>query len=249
MGGLSAIRHAAPFFAAAALAIVNLAYGLFVLPESLRRTRRPFHWRRANTLGTIIEMRKYPVVWALAAVLFLWTLGHQVLPTTWAFYTKEKFGWSPTEVGLSLAFAGMLMAGVQAGLTRVLCPGWANATAVLVGLIAGGLSYMGYALARQGWMMYAVMLVGVLAGLTFPSLNALMSHQMPQVRQGELQGAVASTVQPDRHRRAGHDDAPVRILLQQRRAGLFSGCRVRLFVGAGGREPVYVSPGRAGGPQ
>jgi DHA1 family tetracycline resistance protein-like MFS transporter len=183
----------APFYAAAALALVNLAYGMFVLPESLPlNARRPFHWRRANTLGTILQLRQYPSVGLLATVLFLWTLGHQVLPATWAFYTQQKFNWSPTEVGLSLAFAGVLMAAVQAGLTRVLVPRLGETTAVLIGLTAGGIGYLGYAFAWQGWMVYFVMMVGMLAGLTFPSLNALMSHRIPKTSQGELQGAVAS---------------------------------------------------------
>jgi DHA1 family tetracycline resistance protein-like MFS transporter len=183
----------APFFAAALLALVNLAYGTFVLPESLpREARRPFHWHRANTLGTLIQLRQYPVVMALAAVMFAWTLGHQVLPSTWAFYTKEKFAWSATEVGLSLAFAGVLMASVQAGLTRVLVPRLGERMAVIVGLTSGLLGYLGYAFASRGWMMYAVMMVGMLQGLAFPSLNALMSQQIPRNAQGELQGAVAS---------------------------------------------------------
>jgi MFS transporter, DHA1 family, tetracycline resistance protein len=183
----------APFFAAAVLAIVNMAYGLFVLPESLApEARRPFHWHRANTLGTLLQMRGYPVVLALAAVMFAWTLGHQVLPSTWAYYTKEKFAWSSTQVGLSLAFAGVLMAAVQAGLTRVLVPRLGERTAVIVGLTSGLLGYLGYAFAAYGWMMYAVMMVGMLQGLAFPSLNALMSQQIPKNAQGELQGAVAS---------------------------------------------------------
>jgi DHA1 family tetracycline resistance protein-like MFS transporter len=194
LGGLLGdLGPRAPFFAAAVLAFVNMAYGLFVLPESLApEARRPFHWHRANTLGTLVQLRQYPVVMALAGVVFAWTLGHQVLPATWAFYTKEKFAWSSTEVGLSLAFAGVLMATVQAGLTRVLVPRLGERAAVIVGLTSGGIGYLGYALASHGWMMYAVMMVGMLQGLAFPSLNALMSQQIPKNSQGELQGAVAS---------------------------------------------------------
>ncbi len=194
LGGLLGDYGArAPFFAAAALALLNMAYGLFVLPESLpRESRRPFHWRRANTLGTVLQLRQYPSISLLATVLFLWMLGHQVLPATWAFYTQQKFEWSPTEIGFSLAFAGVLMATVQAGMTRVLVPRLGERTAVLIGMTAAGLGYLGYAAAWQGWVMYPCMVVGMLAGLTFPSLNALMSHRIPKSSQGELQGAVAS---------------------------------------------------------
>lgn len=183
----------APFFAAAALGLINMLYGFFVLPESLPvESRRPFHWRRANTLGTILELRKYPLVGSLATVVFLWALGHQVLPAIWAFYTQQKFGWTPGQVGFSLAFAGVLLAGVQAGLTRMLVPRLGERGAVFFGLTAGGLGYLAYGFAWQGWVMYPAMMIGMLGGLTFPSLNALMSHRMPKTSQGELQGAVAS---------------------------------------------------------
>ncbi len=183
----------APFYAAAVLALINMLYGMFVLPESLpKEARRPFHWRRANTLGTVLELRKYPAVTLLATVLFLWTLAHQVLPATWAFYAQAKFHWSTLEIGFSLAFAGVMMAVVQAGLTRVMVPRLGEHAAVLLGLVTGGIGYVLYAFVWQGWMVYPAMVVGMFGGLTFPSLNALMSQRIPPSSQGELQGAVAS---------------------------------------------------------
>ncbi len=52
MGGLlGAIDLRLPFFAAGALALCNLLYGWFVLPESLPpEKRRPFDWRSAKRL-------------------------------------------------------------------------------------------------------------------------------------------------------------------------------------------------------
>ncbi len=183
----------APFYAAAVLALINMLYGMFVLPESLpKEARRPFHWRRANTLGTVLELRKYPAVTLLATVLFLWTLAHQVLPATWAFYAQAKFHWSTLEIGFSLAFAGVMMAVVQAGLTRAMVPRLGEHMAVLVGLVTGGIGYVLYAFVWQGWMVYPAMVIGMFGGLTFPSLNALMSQRIPPSSQGELQGAVAS---------------------------------------------------------
>jgi DHA1 family tetracycline resistance protein-like MFS transporter len=192
-GFLGEFGPRAPFLAAAGLALVNMMYGLFVLPESLApQSRRTFHWHRANTLGTVLQLRKYPAVSLLATVMFLWTLGHQVLPSTWAFYAQAKFNWSTLEVGFSLAFAGVMMALVQAGLTRVLVPKLGERIAALLGLATGGLGYVLYAFVWQGWMVYPAMVVGMFGGLTFPSLNAMMSQRVPASAQGELQGAVAS---------------------------------------------------------
>jgi DHA1 family tetracycline resistance protein-like MFS transporter len=183
----------APFFAAAALALMNLVFGFFVLPESLPpASRRPFEWKRANPLGTLAQMRKYPAVIGLMASLFLWQLGHQVLPSTWSFYAIYRFNWSPGMVGASLAFVGVIMAISTAGLTRTLVPRLGERRAVLVGILSGCVAYLGYAFATEGWMIYIAMLPWVFAGMVHPSMQAIMSQMIPPNAQGELQGGVAS---------------------------------------------------------
>ena len=65
-GLLGTLGPRAPFFAAAALSLINFCYGFFVLPESLPpERRRAFEWRRANPLGTLSQMKKHPVVLGL----------------------------------------------------------------------------------------------------------------------------------------------------------------------------------------
>ena len=193
-GLLGALGPRAPFFTAGAIALANAAFGYFALPESLPHAkRRAFHWARANPLGTLAQMRRYPVVLVTLGAMFLWQIAHQVLPSTWAFYTISKFHWTSAQVGYSLAFVGLLMAVAQGVLTRVLIP-WLGGErrAALAGMLAAVLAYTGYALASSGWMMYAVGLTTFLFALTYPSMNAIASQQIPANAQGELQGAVAS---------------------------------------------------------
>ena len=192
-GLLGGLGPRAPFFAAGAVALANATFGYFALPESLPLAqRRPFHWARANPLGTLTQMRRYPVVLLMLGALLLWQLGHQVLPSTWAFYTISRFHWTSAEVGYSLAWVGLLMALAQGVLTRVLIP-WIGGErrAALAGMAAGVIAYLGYALVTAGWMMYAVSLTTFVFALTYPSMNALASQQIPANAQGELQGAVA----------------------------------------------------------
>ena len=190
LGGLGA---RAPFFVAAGLALLNVIYGFFVVPESLPRARRrPFHWTRAHPLGTLQHLRPYSGVVAMIGALFVWQFAHQVLPSAWAFYSMFKFGWSEALVGASLAAAGVTIAVVQGGLTRVLIPKLGERRAVLTGLTFGSLGFFGYAIAPLGWVIYAFMPVFAISGLVYPSINALMSQQIPENAQGELQGGVAS---------------------------------------------------------
>src|SRR5215472_5595283 len=122
-GLLGSLGPRAPFFTAGAIALANTTLGYFALPESLpQESRRPFHWARANPLGTLLQMRSYPVVLLTLGAMFLWQLAHQVLPSTWAYFTISQFHWSSAQVGYSLAYVGMLMAIAQGALTRVLIP-------------------------------------------------------------------------------------------------------------------------------
>jgi MFS transporter, DHA1 family, tetracycline resistance protein len=193
-GLLGALGPRAPFFTAGSIALANAAFGYFALPESLPPARRrAFEWARANPLGTLTEMRRHRAVLLTLGALFLWQLAHQVLPSTWAFYTISKFHWTSAQVGWSLAFVGLCMAVAQGALTRVLVP-WLGGErrAALIGMLAALIAYVGYALASQGWVMYVVGLSAFLFALTYPSMNALASQQIPANAQGELQGAVAS---------------------------------------------------------
>jgi DHA1 family tetracycline resistance protein-like MFS transporter len=192
-GLLGSFGPRAPFFAAAGLALANAAFGFLALPETLKpEARRPFAWSRANPLGTLAQMRKLPALsWLLAAV-FVWQLGHQVFPSTWAFYTITQFGWSPREVGYSLAFVGLVMAIAQGLLTRVLIPHLGGERrAAALGMAAACLAFLGFAFAWQGWMVYAVSLSAFLFAITYPSMNGLASRLTPANAQGELQGAIA----------------------------------------------------------
>jgi MFS transporter, DHA1 family, tetracycline resistance protein len=192
-GLLGNLGPRAPFFTAGAIALANTAFGFFALPESLPpQLRRPFRWARANPLGTLAQMRNYPVVLVLLGAMFLWQLAHQVLPSTWAFYTISKFHWTSAQVGYSLAFVGALMALAQGVFTKVLIPALGGERrAALTGMAAALVAYVGYALITQGWMIYVVSLTTFLFALTYPSMNALNSQRIPANAQGELQGAVA----------------------------------------------------------
>ena len=190
---LSHFGPRAPFFVAGSLALLNTLFGYFALPESLPRARRrPFHWQRANPLGTLRQVARYPLLRWLLGALFLWQVAHQVLPSVWSFYTISKFGWSERQVGFSLTWVGLVMATAQGLLTGRLIP-WLGGErrAALAGMAAAIVAYLGYALATAGWMMYVVSLSTFIFALSYPSMNAIGSKQVPASAQGEYQGAIA----------------------------------------------------------
>jgi DHA1 family tetracycline resistance protein-like MFS transporter len=182
-----------PFLAAAALALLNALYGYFVLPESLDKAhRRPFELKRANPLGSLLQLNKYPAVLGLAASLFLIYFAAQSVQSVWTFYTMSKFHWNEAWVGYSLGFVGLTVALVQGGLIRIAIPKLGNHRSIWVGLLFYAAGLILFAFATKGWMMFAFMIPYALGGIAGPALQGTITEQVPANEQGELQGALTS---------------------------------------------------------
>ena len=63
-------------------------------------------------------LRRYPQVFGLVGVLFLFSLAHMVYPTTFVLYADYRFGWGPQMVGYTLALVGVFSVIVQGGLIK-----------------------------------------------------------------------------------------------------------------------------------
>lgn len=182
-----------PFIAAAVLSLMNVLYGYFVLPESLAADhRRKFSWRRANPLGSLIQLKKYKGVGGLiVALVFLYTGGHAV-QSTWTFFNIEKFQWSNSLLGISLTVIGLLIALVQGGLIRFTSPWLGDVKSIYVGLLFYASGLFLFSFATQGWMMFAFLIPYSLGGIAGPALQSTISGNVPKNEQGELQGALTS---------------------------------------------------------
>lgn len=182
-----------PFFAAAGLTLLNWLYGVFVLPESLKpENRRAFAWGRANPVGALLALRRYPVVFGLTGTCFLMNLAHQVFPSTWVLFTSYRYDWTPKQIGLSLAMVGLTAAIVQGGLTRTLIPKLGERRAATTGLAISAVSLIAYGCATHGWMTYVIIAVGSLAGIAGPSVQGLISRSVGADEQGAVQGSLNS---------------------------------------------------------
>lgn len=183
----------APFFFVAAIGAVNFLFGYFALPETLEpENRRKFEWARANAFGNFKQFAKYPVMLPIAGVLFLSQLAHWAYPSVWSYYAEEKFAWTPSMIGASLMFVGLMAAIVQGGLTRVAIPKLGERRAAIFAMSVTCVSYFAFAFAEKGWIVYAIIAFSALGGLAQPALQGIMSRTMPANAQGELQGAVAA---------------------------------------------------------
>ena len=182
-----------PFYFAAGLAFLNFLIALFLLPETLdEKHRRRFEWKRANPVGTLLQMRNYPGIGWIGLVFFLMTLGHMVYPAVWSFVSSYRYGWSETQIGLSLGAFGLCGAIIMATVLPRVIPALGEWRTAAIGLSFTAASAIGYAFAMQGWMIYAVIVAGCLEALADPPLRSLAAGKVPPSAQGELQGAMTS---------------------------------------------------------
>jgi DHA1 family tetracycline resistance protein-like MFS transporter len=182
-----------PFIAAAVLCLLNWLWGYFVLPESLApEHRRKFEWKRANPFGAFKLLVRYKGIGELVISLILVYIGSHAVQSNWSFFTIERFKWSPGLIGASLAVVGILVAAVQGGLIRYTNPRLGNEKSVYVGLALYALGMFLFAIAFQGWMMFAFLIPYCLGGIAGPALQAIISGHVPPNEQGELQGALTS---------------------------------------------------------
>ena len=181
-----------PFYFAAGLAFLNLLYGYFVLPESLRAENRSAKKGMANPLAALAILRKTPLTSGLSVSLVLLFLAFGILQSVWVPYTTYHFHWTILETGLSLMLVGITSSLVQAGLVQLIIKRLGERRTLLLGQSAGIASFTLYGLATQGWMMYATIAVGSIGNVGGPVVQSLLSKQVSAREQGTIQGALAA---------------------------------------------------------
>lgn len=192
-GLLGDIGTRVPFMFAAGLALVNALYGYFILPESLsKENRREFDWKRANPVGSLKNLGRYPALLGLIGALFCLQIAGQTHPSTWSYFTMKEFGWNLKQVGWSLAFVGLIVAIVQGGLNRIINPKIGDKNSIIIGLLFYGMGFMLFSIATNGWMMYIYMIPFGLGGIAGPALQSMITKQVAPNEQGELQGGITS---------------------------------------------------------
>lgn len=192
-GLLAAIDSRAPFYAAAGLALANLAFGWFVLPETVTdATRRPFSLMRANPLGALRAVTRLPGLRRLLATFLMLGIAMNVYPSIWAYYGQARFGWDSTMVGVSLAVYGVSFALGQALLVGPLIRRFGEDRAAHYGMWVNVVTLTALGLVTSPVLALAIVPVTALGGVVTPALQAIGSGKASADAQGELQGVFAS---------------------------------------------------------
>ena len=191
-GILGTVNPRMPFWVSACLSLINGLYGIFVLPESLRRENRmAFSWKRANPIGSLTLLRHHAML-LLSTVLLLGYLAQQSLMNVYVIYADYRYGWTDRTVGLSLATIGICSALYGGLLVKHVVARLGEMRTASLGLIGGALGYAGFALSRTGRLFWLSIPVFNLMSFVWPSIQSILSRKIGPSEQGQLQGAINS---------------------------------------------------------
>lgn len=183
----------APFWIAAALAALNVCFGLVVLPESLKpENRRPFGRRDLNPFASI---GRAFVVSGLAIPLiciFVFEFANMVYPTLWAFWGREVFKWDGFTIGLTLSAYGVLIAVVQAGILPRLTNRLGDFQTLLIAIAAAIVAMLGFGLTATTWAIWVFLPLAALSDMAPPLMTAFAANRVGEDQQGLVQGVIAS---------------------------------------------------------
>jgi DHA1 family tetracycline resistance protein-like MFS transporter len=184
-----------PFYIAAGLTFSNFLFGWFFVPESLTvENRRPINFLKMIPGISLVSLRNYKGVLLLISAFFLANLAGQALPSTWAYYGIERYDWSPRDIGLSLMVVGLFVAIVQGFLVGIAVKKFGRRTVVISGFVLWTVGMFLFSLATEPWMLYAFLVPYALGGVAGPTVQSIISNQVSEKEQGNLQGAITGLV-------------------------------------------------------
>jgi DHA1 family tetracycline resistance protein-like MFS transporter len=191
-GLLGAINLQLPFFVAGCMALLNLLYGYFVLPESLPVERRhKINWRACNPVSSLRGLTQLKGVGLLTAVVACAGVAQFVFYSCWVLYATFKFGWGPLENGMSLAAVGVSSAIVQGLLLGRLLKRFSPRRLAVLGLSSSMIAFVLFGAATQGWMMYVIIFANLLSATVSAAIQSIISSAADERSQGKAMGAVS----------------------------------------------------------
>ena len=193
LGGLLSIYFLrAPFLVAAGLNALNLVLALTVLKESRVPSREPMDLKSLNPFAPLKWAFSFPALAPLLALFLIFAINGDIPGTISVLYSTTKFHWNGVTVGVWLAAFGAFHFLAQAFVTGPLTKRFGERRTLVVGIVADVFAFLGFGFATQGWMAFALSPLSAIGGVGLPALQSLMSAEVSEDRQGELQGVLAS---------------------------------------------------------
>jgi DHA1 family tetracycline resistance protein-like MFS transporter len=192
-GLLGEIGPRAPFWAAAAVGLLNAVYGVVVLRESLPKSRRvPFTWLRANPIHALWILFEGKGLLGLAIIMFLANVGMTAFTSLYVLYVIYRFGWGSGLAGLVLMVSAAATIAVQGALAGPITKRLGERAAIIAAFASGVVALALIGLASWPPLVFVGVVLLAPVNIGIAAIQSLRSQLVEPNEQGRLQGAMIS---------------------------------------------------------
>ena len=196
LGGLmSKVSLSAPLFLAAGVTLLSMAWGYFVLPESLPKSSstKKFEWSHLNPFGAFSHVFTTLVLRILFTASFLFFVAGTAMQATISVFLKDVLSFGPGGIGAILFVVGVMDIVTQGFLTGKLLPKFGEKKIAIFGLAVNAIGFLligAVAFVPSVVLIYAAVIVFNLGdGLFQPAVGGMISNSVDNSVQGRIQGA------------------------------------------------------------
>jgi MFS transporter, DHA1 family, tetracycline resistance protein len=195
-GALGQIDLRAPAFFSAGLALFNILFGFFYLPESLPKERRetsPMRPGDFNTFQSIGAIGRMPGLAVILVVSAMFNFAFNGMNSTETLFIIQKFAAQPWQIGLLTMSIGLSISVVQALLVQRLVTRLGEIAVAFVCLLLQMIGALAMVFNPIFVLIYPIIILRSAAtGFIFPTLGTLSSKRVTYQEQGVLMGVTTA---------------------------------------------------------
>lgn len=185
-----AMRYGLPAYIAAGIALLNLLFAAFKLPESLPADQRGQEQVRGVSFKRLAIAARVPGLGRLMLIYFLTIFAFATMEATFPLLTLDHFKFTEVQNGYVFAYIGVLVVILQGGLVGRLAKRFGERALIIVGAVclAIALALLPFA-PTVGMMLVVLVPLAVGNGLCNPNLTSLISKTAEAGAKGATLGA------------------------------------------------------------
>lgn len=199
LGGLLAkLGYAAPMYVGAIITLLNVVYGVFYMPESLKKNNRlkEITLVRLNPFRQLANLLSMKNVNRLLISAFLLWIPNGSLQAIFSQFTMDTFSWKPAIIGLMFSIMGVQDIISQGFIMPKLLIKRSDKQIAMLGMVSEIIGYI-FIAASALFSFYPLLIAGMFIfgfgdSIFGPSFNGMLSKSVDSSEQGRIQGGSQS---------------------------------------------------------
>ena len=183
-------------FVATLIALVDVAYIMFLVPESLPEKLRlpssvsPFSWESVDPFMSLKKAGKDPLIMKLCVAVFLSYLPEAGQFSCFFVYLRLVIGFTPEDVALFIAVVGLMSVIAQTIVMASFMRMFNSKNTIMIGLGLQAIQSLCYGFGSSPSMMWFAGILASFASITYPAISSYVSTYSNADQQGLVQGMI-----------------------------------------------------------